>query len=131
MRDAGHREHVLIVDDDDDTRETLREILEDEGYLVHSAVDGLDALLQLVASRQQPALILLDWEMPRMSGDAFGSRLRQLPQLKSIPVVLITASNGKDVEAAASWTVARLQKPLKAVELLVTIERALHCATPR
>ncbi len=58
---------VLVVDDDEAIRETLRFVLEDAGYSVTEAVDGLDALDTLYAS-DEPVVVLLDIMMPRLSG---------------------------------------------------------------
>jgi CheY-like chemotaxis protein len=59
--------HVLIVDDDTDIRETLRVTLEDVGYTVHEAPDGLSAMDQLLRS-PSPLVVVLDLMMPRMTG---------------------------------------------------------------
>lgn len=67
---------VLVVDDDDGVQVTVQSILEDEGYQVVVATDGLDALAELDGFF--PALILLDITMPRMNGNA-SCRGRRLP----------------------------------------------------
>lgn len=58
---------VLVVDDDDTTRDALRMLLEDGGYTVHEAADGVSALARLQA-HPQPLVVLLDWLMPGMDG---------------------------------------------------------------
>lgn len=65
MSDALHR--VLVVDDDDETRETLRFLLEDAGYPVMDASDGA-AALELIDAAQNPIVVLLDLLMPRTGG---------------------------------------------------------------
>src|SRR5947209_16860309 len=66
---------ILIVDDDEAIRQTLAELLEEEGYQVATAADGLEALAQVVAA--PPALILLDISMPRMDGFDFARELSE------------------------------------------------------
>src|SRR5438105_1830648 len=81
---------ILIVDDDDDTVEALTEFLVGVGFTVRQASDGLAALEDLRANRR-PAMILLDWSMPRMNGRQLMQVLQADPTWRTIPVVLITA----------------------------------------
>jgi len=80
---------ILIVDDDADTRETLSDVLGDEGYSVLGAADGLEAL-ELLRS-VTPRLILLDLNMPSMDGQSFRERQLLIPPLASIPTVALSA----------------------------------------
>ena len=75
---TARKQQVLVVNDDPDIRETLAEVLADEGYAVHTAGDGVDALELLTAGRARPSVILLDFMMPRCDGAEFrvASRLR-------------------------------------------------------
>jgi CheY-like chemotaxis protein len=84
---------VLVVDDDADHRELLALALELEGYRVEQAVDGLDALLALKTG-PAPAAIVLDLEMPSMSGAEFRALQLREPALARIPVVVLSASGG-------------------------------------
>lgn len=70
-------------------------------------------------------LILLDGQMPRMHGEALGLRLRESPQLRNIPVALVTGRTGAAFTGTEERTVARLTKPLQPGDLLGAIERAL------
>src|SRR5262245_974370 len=81
---------VLVVDDDVDIRDALKDTLEQEGYLVAEATDGIDALKYLT-THPAPPIILLDWNMAPMNGPQFMSELRTKPGGASIPVVLLTA----------------------------------------
>ncbi|HEX6385398.1 MAG TPA: response regulator [Anaerolineae bacterium] len=81
--------HILVVEDDDSTREVLRRILEKEGWNIVEAENGRPALESMTISR--PDLILLDLMMPEMDGFQFITELRQNPAWQSIPVVVITA----------------------------------------
>ena len=80
---------VLVVEDDPATRELLRRMLEQEGWVVSEAENGRVALEQI--AQQQPAIVLLDLMMPEMDGFAFIVELRKHRAWRSIPVVVITA----------------------------------------
>ena len=81
---------ILIVDDDDDVRQTLTELLEDEGYKAVGAGNGVEALQQLQRS-PLPCVILLDLTMPVMDGLQFREEQIRDGRLSAIPVVVITA----------------------------------------
>ena len=80
---------ILVVDDDRDTRELLRAVLERNGWVVQEACDGAEALEAV--RRSPPAFILLDLTMPVMDGFAFLHRLRDIPGHADIPVVVLSA----------------------------------------
>lgn len=113
---------VMIVDDDFDVRESITDVLEDEGYCVVSAVDGLDALAVLRRD-PPPDLILLDWMMPRCDGAHFRAQQLQEPALASIPVVLLTADLRVQDKQRSLGTAGFLTKPVQLDDLLTTVER--------
>ncbi len=82
---------ILVVEDDDGIRQVLREFLSDDGYRVHTVVDGREALDYLDQTPALPRLILLDLMMPTMTGWEFRTMQRQLPRLQAIPVVILSA----------------------------------------
>jgi CheY-like chemotaxis protein len=86
------REVILVVDDDLDSRDAVCELLEDEGYAVATAGDGVEALEWLRAAAQAPGLILLDLVMPRMSGRDFLDELRRDPRLAQPPIIALSAA---------------------------------------
>lgn len=91
--DYGHKK-ILIVDDDLDLSEYFRELFLMEDFEVLSCKNGHEALqaLQVLKDEDLPDLILLDYMMPVMDGEAF-SKAKQLdPRLEAIPVVLMTAN---------------------------------------
>ncbi|HET7322071.1 MAG TPA: response regulator [Longimicrobiaceae bacterium] len=83
----AHR--ILVADDSLTTRSLEQSVLEAAGYLVTTAVDGLDALRQLQAEPFD--LVVSDVEMPRMDGFALCESIRSSPRLRETPVVLVTA----------------------------------------
>jgi CheY-like chemotaxis protein len=84
---------VLIIENDDSLREGATELLEENGYQVLSARDGLEGLATLnkVESGHLPDLILLDLWMPRMDGWQFKKAVKQVPAFAKIPIVVLTA----------------------------------------
>lgn len=107
--------NLLLVDDDEDLRTILAEMLEDEGFCVAQAASGREALMRLDAGPVD--LILLDFMMPEMSGAEFLKALHTRPDISGIPVVLLTAASSI-LELAAIVPDAILNKPFQVSELL-------------
>ena len=127
--------YILLVEDNDDIRDTLQEILAQEGFRVSTAVHGLAALDFLRREQPLPCLILLDLRMPVMDGFQF--RLHQLRdrRLAQIPVVVLTAANEGLEEAALLSACGHLRKPIDLDALLATAaaacpSRPQHPASP-
>ena len=115
---------VLIVDDDPDCVDALRYLLEDRGYRVHTAQNGLEAL-QYFEAGGRPCIVILDVMMPVMDGLEFLDRRRVDPVLAATPVIVLTAT---DARLSASEEVV-LRKPVDFSALIEQIEAACH-ATP-
>jgi twitching motility two-component system response regulator PilH len=88
----GGRPILLIVDDDDDVRALISNLLHASGYAVVEARDGADALAQLRGAARLPVAILTDLSMPGIDGWQFIERVRKDPRLLPIPVVVISSS---------------------------------------
>src|SRR5712675_834532 len=89
---ARHGEStIVVVDDDDDIREAVREVLHEEGYRTVGAANGVEALQLLRSSPELPQLILLDLMMPVMDGWEFLMGIDEDPAFHSIPVALMSA----------------------------------------
>ncbi len=82
---------ILIVDDERDIREMVKEVLEDEGYAAVTAANGVEAWEYLTQAQNPPCLILLDLMMPVMNGWELAERLQGDPAYARIPVVVLTA----------------------------------------
>lgn len=125
-----HHKSILVVEDDEDLRESLRENLEDEGFEVLTATQGEEAL-ELLTSRDRPGLILLDMMMPIMDGKELLSRLRKDPDLRRIPVV---GTSALSTAARPAGMRAFLRKPFGLARLLETLEeyvdRLSACGQP-
>jgi CheY-like chemotaxis protein len=116
---------VLLVEDDPCLQDAVREVLEDEGYQVHCAANGEEALA-LLADIPAPSLLLVDLMMPKMDGFEFLRRVRSTAALAALPAVVISASRRyPNPELNASF----LPKPFDLEELLQVVEQ--HCAAAR
>lgn len=112
---------VLVVEDDTILRETLTEVMSDEGHEVRSAADGQAALD--VLNEWEPDVILLDLMMPRMDADEFRRRQRADALASGARVLIVSAA--RDVGSAADRLEADdwLVKPFRLVELIRAVER--------
>lgn len=117
-----HSATVLVVDDDPDTVETMRDILEEEGHTVLSARNGREGLD--IALHSRPDLVLLDLEMPVMDGHAFLDAVRHTPALSDLNVVVLSGVVDAELPCES------VQKPLRLDTLLGLIERAADSAPP-
>ncbi|UCG90765.1 MAG: response regulator, partial [Candidatus Heimdallarchaeota archaeon] len=86
---------ILVVDDEEDTVELARMVLEYEGYRVFSASNGEEAIQFLNTNSEKPDLVLLDVLMPKVNGLEVCKWIKDNPKLKDIPVLLFTAKVGK------------------------------------
>lgn len=116
----SQRATVLVVDDDPDTVETMRDILEEEGHVVLSAKNGREGLD--LAERYVPDLVLLDLEMPVMDGRAFLDAVRRLPSLSAMTVVVLSGTSDAHVACES------VKKPLRLDTLLGLIGRVADAA---
>jgi CheY-like chemotaxis protein len=113
--------YILIVEDDDDIREALTQILELEGYVVREATNGREAL-DICAKQPTPNLILLDLMMPVMDGWQFRSEQMKDPVLAKVPVVVISADASVHEKVASFGAATVLPKPISLDRLLRAVE---------
>lgn len=116
---------ILVVDDEEPIRKLLARFLGRRGYRVSVAEDGAQALR--LVGEVLPALVITDINMPSMDGIELISRLRTGPATRTLPVVLLTATQGLgDAEfQGASGADAFLVKPIAMADLLVAVEGLL------
>lgn len=115
---------ILVVEDDETLRETLAEVLVDEGHVVRAAAHGDEALDHL--DGWVPDVILLDLMMPIMDAYEFRERQLLLGVATSAPMVVISAA--RDIEAAADRleAAAWIAKPFLLDEVIDTVDRLLE-----
>lgn len=122
---AERNARVLVVDDDDDIREIVIELLEANGFVVDGAANGREALDRLTSSAARPEVIVLDLLMPLMDGPSFRRAQLADADLATIPVVVVSANARVDETAAAMGVDAWLRKPFDAPKLLACLRAAL------
>lgn len=110
---------ILVVDDDSAIRDSERQILADNGFRVVEARDGAEALRAIDV--EQPALILLDVQMPGIDGPTFARELRA--RLRRVPLVVLTGVADPKREADRCNAEAYLRKPFDADELVRVVRR--------
>lgn len=113
---------VLVVDDDEDIRNTVALALGVTGYEVRTAADGSEAIA-LLGAGLCPSLILVDLMMPGMDGEAFVTALRSHVGWARIPVILLSGHNAAPDRAARLGTDACLVKPVELDDLTGTVRR--------
>ncbi|OQW94346.1 MAG: hypothetical protein BWK79_06265, partial [Beggiatoa sp. IS2] len=116
---------IMVVDDSITVRKVTARLLKRQGMEVLTAKDGVDAVAQL--QEHIPDLMLLDVEMPRMDGYELATQIRNTPNLKHIPIIMITTRTGaKHRDKAEKIGIDRyLGKPFNETELLENINALL------
>ena len=116
---------VLLVDDEDQLRRVMRDLLERDGYSVTEARDGVEALDQI--DRHAPDIIVLDLNLPGLDGYGVLSHLRSRPATSAIPVVVLTAQGDEDNEVRVFEMGADdfLSKPFRARALSARLQAVL------
>ena len=118
---------VLIIDDDDNIRETLQVALTAEGYEVIVASDGAEGLIRV--ERDAPDLVILDLVMPKRSGFLIAERLNNYQGRKPTLIMMTGLLDENHKQAAKACGVdAFVNKPFDIDSLLETIQRFLHSA---
>lgn len=112
---------VLIVEDEFEIGETVKSILESEGYETFLATDGKDAI-ELLKNIPIPQLILTDVMMPKMDGYELLESLRNNESYKTIPVIFMSAGNPRELENRLKWN-AFLKKPFNIEDLVNLVNK--------
>jgi CheY-like chemotaxis protein len=111
-KNEGTPGKILVVDDNQDSRELVIKILKGKGHQLIEAVDGEDALEKVAA--EQPNLILMDISLPKIDGHEVTRRLKQNKKFASIPVIALTAHamKGDREKALAAGCDDYISKPI-------------------
>lgn len=117
--------HLLLVDDSEAVLAFEKAALSGH-YAISTAVNGREALAK--AEQVGPAAILLDLSMPEMDGDEVLARLQDAPELRHIPVIIISSEKLRAEACMRNGAKAFLPKPVRAQELLPLVERVLQDA---
>ena len=121
---------ILIVDDDNDVRSALSELLEEEGFSVEGVHNGREALARLRGG-VHPAVILLDLMMPGMDGWDFRTEQLRDPKLAAVPVVIVSASGFSQESIGTQFRpAAYVEKPIERTALLDVIRQVVRSRPP-
>jgi CheY-like chemotaxis protein len=121
---------VLVVDDDELVRDTLVDLVQDHGCSAKGAANGFVAL-EVLLTTDHVCLILLDLVMPLMDGNAFREEQLKRAELRSIPVVLMSAYGNLRNHSKAMQVDDYLQKPCQEAEVLDVVNRYCRCERAR
>jgi CheY-like chemotaxis protein len=116
---------ILVIDDEQDVRTFLVTLLEENGYEVISADNGLKGFE--LAQREHPDLVSLDLQMPDKSGTDFYRRASRDPDLKATPIIVVSALSGRYL--AVKDAVAVFDKPIDPDEYLSAVAQAIGNGT--
>jgi CheY-like chemotaxis protein len=117
---------ILLVEDDQLVREMVAKILTRRGYVVETAVDGMDAFSKIFTMK--PKLVITDKVMPKLGGYEFLFAIRSIPEFRYMPVILMTAAATPDEEKEAleKGFFDFVLKPVKEIGLLTRVQRAFQ-----
>jgi two-component system cell cycle response regulator DivK len=115
------KKRILVVEDQEDNRQILRDLLANAGFEMIEAEDGVQALVQ--ASSQHPDLILMDIQLPLLDGYEATRRIKADPATQAIPIIVVTsyALSGDEEKARAAGCDAYVAKPYSPRALLAKI----------
>lgn len=121
---------VFVVDDQKDLRDSISEELEERGYAIMAAPNGDGALALLRKKGARPSLILLDLLMPGGDGWQVVEKMKADPDLREVPIVVMSAAPPGETMLKAQGVAATLAKPFTIEELLFVVTRFLPVAAP-
>ena len=116
---------ILVVEDQEDNRQILRDLLTKNRFAIDEAENGEQALVAVV--KQRPDLILMDIQLPLLDGYEATRRIKANPELRSIPIIVVTsyALSGDEAKAREAGCDAYVTKPYSPRQLLVKIKEYL------
>ena len=117
-------EKILVVDDEKEIRDLLSIYLMEDGYKVIAASNGQDAIS--LAQAEHPQVILMDVKMPGIDGVETCKRLKEQEGTKSIPIIMVTAYQDRDVEAYLEGADDFVNKPFDKTEITFRVRSMLR-----
>jgi two-component system cell cycle response regulator DivK len=123
-------QRIMVVEDQEDNRQILRDLLGSSGYDLIEAWDGETALTTLAS--QRPDLILMDIQLPGIDGYEVTRRIKADPALRAIPIIAVTsyALSGDAEKAFEAGCDAYVTKPYSPRQLLAKVREYLALGTP-
>jgi two-component system, cell cycle response regulator DivK len=116
---------ILVVEDTEDNRQIIRDLLSSAGYELIEAADGAEGVA--LAQSQHPDLILMDIQLPQMDGYEATRRIRAVPGLAAVPIIAVTsyALSGDEAKTRAAGCDGYVAKPFSPRQLLAKIREFL------
>jgi two-component system cell cycle response regulator DivK len=116
---------ILVIEDTEDNRQIVRDLLESAGYALIEALDGLEGVA--AAEREHPDLILMDIQLPGIDGYEATRRIRAVPALATVPIIAVTsyALSGDEAKTRAAGCDGYVAKPFSPRQLLAKIREFL------
>jgi len=116
---------ILVIEDTEDNRQIVRDLLESAGYALIEALDGLEGVA--AAEREHPDLILMDIQLPGIDGYEATRRIRAVPALAAVPIIAVTsyALSGDEAKTRAAGCDGYVAKPFSPRQLLAKIREFL------
>ena len=120
---SKQKKKILLIDDEEELVSSLSEVLEENGYKVIIATNGMEAIKK--AKEERPDLILLDIMMPKMDGYEVLRQLKTSAEAWAIPVIMVTArsDSGSILKTQDSRAADYIIKPFDVSEVLSSIQR--------
>jgi two-component system, cell cycle response regulator DivK len=118
-------QRILIVEDTEDNRKIIRDLLTAAGYELVEALDGAEGVV--LAQRERPDLVLMDIQLPIIDGYEATRRIRAIPELAKLPILAVTsyALSGDEAKARAAGCDGYVAKPFSPRQLLAKIREFL------
>ena len=116
---------ILVIEDTEDNRQIVRDLLESAGYELIEALDGLEGVA--AAEREHPDLILMDIQLPGIDGYEATRRIRAVPALATVPIIAVTsyALSGDEAKAVEAGCDGYVSKPFSPRALLAKVREYL------
>jgi len=116
---------ILVIEDTEDNRQIVRDLLESAGYALIEALDGLEGVA--AAEREHPDLILMDIQLPGIDGYEATRRIRAVAALAAVPIIAVTsyALSGDEAKTRAAGCDGYVAKPFSPRQLLAKIREFL------
>jgi two-component system, cell cycle response regulator DivK len=116
---------ILVVEDTEDNRRIVNDLLSSVGYELIEAVDGAEGVA--LAQREHPDLILMDIQLPVIDGYEATRRIRAIPELTGVPIIAVTsyALSGDEAKTRAAGCDGYIAKPFSPRQLLAKVREFL------
>src|SRR5215831_17978449 len=116
---------ILVIEDTEDNRQIIRDLLSSVGYELIEAVDGAEGVV--IAQKERPDLILMDIQLPEIDGYEATRRIRAIPELARTPIIAVTsyALSGDEAKTREAGCDGYIAKPFSTRQLLAKVREFL------